>query len=446
MNLKSRTAPNPVETIQKARRLIDDQVGVIRCVFEAPHDPGSPMLFGFGSLLADTAHYGVPHTAPISGSTSIVRERALVGAIGEAVERYSAAVVPYEEIEHFSYRERRNEAIDPRSLVLYSAEQYRRSAFPFTPFDEQQSFGWVMGYSLTRNQPLLVPAQFVYMPYRSQTKEPLLTQMITTGLACGTYLEDAILSAICEVVERDAVMSMWLRRLSLPRVVCDGTEAPVLRETVARFARTQYRIDLIDVTTDIGIPAIVAVARTGRKDGPAAIFASKGSLDPQVAVTGALDELAQCIMWVNGLMRRRGDQPLPSLADVSSIDDHVMWATDAQRLHNVEFMWSSECERDLSSLPSLATKDVLEGIHRAVSRLAARGLEVIVVDVTPDDIREVGLSVARVIIPGAQPLYFGYGLERIADRVVDSALSDGDRAIDRDRVMAQLNHWPHPFP
>jgi len=446
LHLERRTASDPLETIRKARRLVDEQVGVIRQVFEAPQDPDGPIIFGYGSLLAETAQYGVPHAAPLNGSTSIVRARALAGAIGEAVERYSVAVVPYERLSHSPFRDVRRAAMDPRSLVLYSEDQYRRPAFPYGRFDEDRPIGWVSGYSLTRGRDVLAPASFVYMPYRPGGEEPILAQMITTGLACGNTLEEAILSGLCEVIERDAVMTMWHRRLSLPRISSVDGAGWLVQETMGRFARTRYQVDLIDVTTDVGIPAIVAVARTARTDGPAAVFASNASLDPQLAVVGALDELAQCLMWVNGLMRRRRGRLLPALHEVSSMEDHVLWATNQQRLEHIQFIWSSASARRLAELPNRASGDILQDIRTCVTQLAERDLEVVVVDVTPEDIRDTGLSTARVLVTGAQPLHFGYGLERISDRVIHSALPEGSREEDYAGISAQLNRWPHPFP
>jgi ribosomal protein S12 methylthiotransferase accessory factor len=428
--LRSQPRTDPRQTIVKAKRLVDEKTGIIRMLYESPCEPDAPKVFGYGSLLADSSHYGIPHASSINGSTSIIRARAIVGAIGEAVERYSAAFIPEEDLIRASYSEVRDHAIDPRTLILYSDEQYRRPGFPFVPFHDEMNIHWIEAYSLTRRVEILVPAFAVFIPYRRNGEEPPLAQLISTGLACGNTLEEAVLAGTCEVIERDAVMSMWLSRSSRPKLDCHASTSAVLQETLRRFGETRYELHLMDLTTDTKIPAIAAVAVDRSGKGPAAVVASKASLDPNHAVVGALDELAQCLAWVRSLSRRTSRESLPDLDQLSSIEDHVMWATRLDRLGHIEFMFSSSETRLITEIPNHVTDDVLHDIQNCVAMLAERGLDVLVVEITPPDIREVGLHVVRVIIPEMQPLFFGSGLERVSPRVKQHL----------------TNPYPHPFP
>lgn len=433
------TAPRtPIgESLRKARRLVDAEMGMIRAVYEVPCDPDAPQIFGYASIPADTERYGIPASGSVTGSTSAVRERAIAGAVGEAIERYSASVVPDEELLTAPYSTVRDRALDPRTLVLYREAQYRCSGFPYPRFRDDMTLRWAEGYSLTRDRPVLVPAFAAYMPYALGAGELPLVQLITTGLACGNSREEAILSGLCEVIERDATMTMWLRRSPPALLCCDGAAGPLLRETLRRFARSPYDVRLLDATTDLGIPAIVAVAQGKHSNAPNAVFASKASLDPQHAAVGALDELAQCIVWVKSLMAAHPPESLPDLKAISSMEEHVLWATHPDRRRHFAFVVDTPERRDLASIPTCGTGDVAVDIRATVARLAAHGLEVIAVDVTPPDIREAGFHTVRVIVPGAQPLTFGHGLERISDRVRRM----GDQGADE-----ALNLWPHPFP
>ena len=420
------------ETLRKARRLLDGQTGLIRALYEVPCEPDAPQIFGYGCMLANTERYGVTPSGSVNGSTSAIRERAIAGAVGEAIERYSASVVPEEELLSAPYHRVRGDALDPRTLVLYDEVRYDRPDFPYPPFRDDMPLRWVEGYSLTRAAPVLVPAFAVYLPYPLGPGEPTLMQLISTGLACGNSMEEAILSGLCEVVERDATMAMWLRRSSPPRLTINAPAGMLLRETLRRFSRSPYDVRLLDVTTDLGIPAIVAVAVGQSAAAPAAVFASKASLDPEHAAVGALDELAQCLVWIRSLMAAHPPDTLPGLDAVSSIEDHVMWATRPDRRDLIAFATDAPTRHLLTAMPSLATGDVSADIRVAVGRLAERELEVIVVDVTAPDIREAGFHVARVIVPGAQPLTFGHGMERMSAR---ARLPEGGK-----------NPLPHPFP
>src|SRR5688572_27204981 len=127
--------PGALDTLSRARRLIDPQSGIVHLLYESAPDPDTPQIFGFGSILADTSKYGVADFGLVNGSTSLIRESAAAGALGEAVERYACRIVPYGDLVWRSLSTIDGPAVDPRSLVLYSEEQYARPGFPYRRFD-----------------------------------------------------------------------------------------------------------------------------------------------------------------------------------------------------------------------------------------------------------------------------------------------------------------------
>src|SRR5205823_12394956 len=101
-------------------------------------------------MCADNSLLGFPSETSISGSTSLIRDQAIVGAIGEAVERYSAAFVLYEQVILEQYTSLAPNAVCPESLVLYDDAQYDRPKFGYKRPRADESIGWIQGYSLTR--------------------------------------------------------------------------------------------------------------------------------------------------------------------------------------------------------------------------------------------------------------------------------------------------------
>jgi ribosomal protein S12 methylthiotransferase accessory factor len=330
------------------------------------------------------------------------------------------------------------DALSPPSLTLYDADQYASSDFSYKPLDSGTPIGWTTGYSLTRKRPVLVPAFAVYQPYRSEAGEHPVIQQITTGLACGNTLEEAILSAICEVVERDAAMLMWLQRRRPPRVVVDGGAGGIVAETLRRFRSRSNHVVLLDVTTDFGIPAYVAAWRGPICGHFGSVFASCAKLSPARAAVGALTELAQCLMWASSLLDAGERLPDPMRDAMSRIEDHVLWPLRADAEAACGFIFSSPRWVGLDEHADAGSEDVLGSIEACIARIAAQGLEVIVVDVTSPDIRECGLHVVRAIIPGAQPLFFGTGLHRVSERARVGGVPGGSDG--------SLNLHPHPFP
>jgi ribosomal protein S12 methylthiotransferase accessory factor len=92
------------------------------------------------------------------------------------------------------------------------------------------------------------------------------------------------------------------------------------------------------------------------------------------------------------------------------------------------------------------TTDVKQEVETCVGRLAARGLEVLAVDLTTDDISELGLQVVKVLVPGSLPLDFGVRWPHLGGR----RLYEAPRRMGyRGRVArhpAEVNLFPHPFP
>jgi ribosomal protein S12 methylthiotransferase accessory factor len=129
--------------------------------------------------------------------------------------------------------------------------------------------------------------------------------------------------------------------------------------------------------------------------------------------------------------------PNPSVEDIAQIEEHVLWPLLPENRQAFEFVLSSSREAEIPQAPE-GPADILDSIMCCVERIARAGLEVIAVDVTSPDIRECGLHVFRVVIPGAQPLYFGSGLHRISVRATSTDFAD--------RAGKRINLHPHPFP
>ncbi|MFN0087839.1 MAG: YcaO-like family protein, partial [Blastocatellia bacterium] len=208
-------------TLAKSRRLISPLTGVIRSVEEVPlNEEDAAEISLFVSSLSDASRIDIPLSNRLHGATGETKEVAKAKAIGEAIERYCAARFDPEELIVASYKDVSGRAIHPSQFSLYSPAQYAAPGFPYPRFDEMTRISWVKGYNLTREEHALVPACLTYLPHQlADPHESVLAPAISTGLACRGTLREAAITAICEVVERDACMIMWLNGLSMPNVV-----------------------------------------------------------------------------------------------------------------------------------------------------------------------------------------------------------------------------------
>src|SRR6266487_1329103 len=191
--------------------LVDDRVGIIRSVKEVPREPGSPEFFHFYGQACNTRAFSEQKNFGSTGGASTKREVAMAKAIGEAVERYCSAIYQIEDFPLWSYEDTPFPCVSPQVFALYSETQYQQPGFPYVAFTDMTKVRWVQALDLQMAERVYVPACMVYVPYffDAEGGESAIAQRISTGLACHCSFAEAAVSAICEVVERDAFTITW---------------------------------------------------------------------------------------------------------------------------------------------------------------------------------------------------------------------------------------------
>lgn len=180
-----------------------------------------------------------------------------------------------------------------------------------TVIEETKPIRWVEGFALETGTPVLVPYDAVVLgsPPRDL---PGLSQS-TNGIAAGTRFSGALLHALSEVIERDAVCLWGFKADKAAKATAispaDFDDADVDALTY-RIAEAGYRLRLFDQTSNIGAPVIYAVlspddgadkhfdAATGASCHPVAAVAARRAIveAAQTRITniaGARDDIAE---------------------------------------------------------------------------------------------------------------------------------------------------------
>ncbi len=371
----------------------------------------------------------------VCGGSAFTREESRARALGEAVERFCAAVYDERTLVLDCQRNLAPEAIDPSTVALFSAAQYREPGFAFQPFTEQTRITWTRGYSLLRRAPTLVPAALVYRPYWPVEDEAAIGDFPTTGLACGDSLADAILRGLYETVERDAIMITWLNRLPGRRVSLDRL-APSTDEG-SPWARLAGRgLHVRDITTDVAIPTRLAVLVD--RSGPR-VFVTVGAAAHHHADRASEKAVAEALALRPAVEHVLGSSACPDT--VRTLEDHLTFFSDTARLHEARVSPRRPALRERGRPPT-AARDPLMQLRTALRALEERGLDAIVVDVTLPEVLQAGLRVVRVIVPGLIPLTFGHRyVAKGGQRLYTVPVSLGYARP----AEVDLNPAPHPF-
>ncbi|MFE0459576.1 YcaO-like family protein [Kitasatospora sp. NPDC058965] len=331
-------------------------------------------------------------------------ERARLVSIAEALERYSVCSWHDDEILVAAEADLTEEYVSPARWPQCSARELARDDCGLVPYDPSVPIRWVRAWSLTRRTPVLVPAIAVYLHMTPQSPSELFTRGVTTGAAVHSDVRSAVLGGLLEVVERDALSLSWLLRLRLPELSVD----PDLLDATTRAqhtAGTSRHLDvrLFDATTDFGIPVVYAIQLAAHEDSLAQIVCATCDLEPARAVGKIYRELAALRIALRDHVRR-APVSRPDEGTVSVIGSAAYNAAISRRHVLGHLLEGERAVRGLDELPRLPVG--ADPLATAVSRLAERGAEVLAVDITTDEARQVGMHAVKVLVPEAVPLSF----------------------------------------
>jgi ribosomal protein S12 methylthiotransferase accessory factor len=432
-------APSPL------RELVDSRVGVILSCGRVPKDWREPPLpIVAAARLSNFDHRRVPQLDRWTSGKGLTEWEAERGAIVEALERYCALQRGPGALVRGRASTLDAATIPPTDFVLYSERQYDSLGFRYHRPEDDEELTWTRGTLLGSGEPVYAPASLVYMGFGGHGGREFFTPMNTSGLAGGANLDSAVLAGIYELVERDAFVNTWLGRMPAPRI--DFAAAPGLSSRI-RWQYERFGVELLafDLTVDLGIPAVMALAldKLGRL--PAASVGLGCDVNPVLALDRAVMEIVQVR---SGLLPRfRQEQPPPPIDrhdEVRTLEDHAAWAANPDRLFEFDFLLRSGSVRRLADLVDLDRGSVDANLRLCRERLEAAGCTVAYVDLTTPDLEQLPVRIVRAIATGLQPIHFGFREERLGgERPFRLPRLLGHTA--RDLVEEDLNPCPHPL-
>jgi ribosomal protein S12 methylthiotransferase accessory factor len=425
--------------------LVDDQVGIVRHVREFSREAGAPDFFHFYAEACNTSALCPQENFGKTGGASTERGLAMAKAVGEAVERYCAAMYNPNDLPLCTYDDAPFTRIPPEEFALYQPVQYSCEGFPYSPFIRDSLVRWTPARDLATNEMCHVPAAMVFVPYYydKAAGELPIVQPISTGLACHCSFEEAAASAICEVIERDAFTIVWQAQLAPPRISIESLseEAAAL---VRRFERANLDVTLFDITLDHGIPTLLSVAQARCADAPALAFAAAAHLDPHEALRKSLEELAHTSRLARILRIGPRFFPGSSYENVRTLHDHLRMYVDHTNKSLTDFLFSSARSVDFEDIPNHATSELYDDLEVLIQRIRGVGHRVLCTDLTTPDVGQLGLCVVRCIIPGFHPLFIGHHLRACGG----TRLWQVPQLLGYQGIMKESgdNSAPHPYP
>jgi ribosomal protein S12 methylthiotransferase accessory factor len=328
----------------------------------------------------------------------LTQSDALVSAVGEALEQYSASQVRQEQLIRATFREICGEAFDPRWLCLYSDEQYGRPGFPYRRFDPEKPMHWTPGRWLDHDEAVWLPAFATYL--NGGFEKEALCQVTSNGLAAGTSVQDAARRAALELYERDAFLTSWIALRPGVPIAVDGLDPPIA-EITEHLQSRGAKIEVYLVAQ--GTPAFVAVC-VGLGDGhkwPAVTLGLGAGAEVHGAVNKAILEHGQTGPFLARIWRNREVAIPAAPEEIRTLQDHALYYCDSN--HAPEFnRWRNHCRSAEMKIcgPERDIQPTLPEVRIAIAEL------------TPAELADSPFRVVRAVARGLQPIYWGHGFER----------------------------------
>ncbi|MFO1050369.1 MAG: YcaO-like family protein [Geminicoccaceae bacterium] len=257
-------------------------------------------------------------------------------------------------------------------------------------FDPDRPILWGEGLNLGSGEPRWLPFELVHTDYRlPQPPAAGCFPVGSNGLGAGNSRGEAIRHALLELIERDA-LSLWLQRPDRGRGWCRiaPESDPVLNELAGRLGEAGFDLAIVDITSDLAVPAFLAVLADRRDPAGHAGFGSAAHPAAGVAASKALLEAVQVrTSYIAGARDDLG----PDEFAAGGLRAKARWA---------EKTLQEPVAGPLRPDAAAAALAVDEQIPWLLHRLAANGIpEAIAVDLGRP---EIGIPVLRVVVPGLE--------------------------------------------
>lgn len=258
----------------------------------------------------------------------------------------------------------------PPELLLQSVHDSHTPLARALSFLQGCPLRWVPARNLTEDRDQWIPIDWFY----------LINEY--NGPAAGNTMEEAVLQALCEVVERHVGSIISHERRITPAVDLESVADPAAKELVDKFRRCGIRLYAHDFSLNTGIPTVGVLAYDPETfpHKSEIVFTAGTTPRPATSLCRALTEVAQLAGDFENRTTYR-----PTLPKYSSLEE-------------ARYLMESERTVPIGSLPDLSHDNLRVEILRAVHGLSCIGLPVLAVNVTHEALQ---IPSVYVIVPGA---------------------------------------------
>jgi len=359
-------------------------------------------------------------------------------ALGEAAERYTSAVLSAEEFKIATADELGDQGFDWKRLPQLSTKELSDPKQMLHPFSPQDSMRWIEAIDMHKRVCVYVPIVLTHLYPRAWTSERFIYP-ISTGTALHPAPWQAMLSAVLEVIERDALSLNWILRRPLRRIQLQLRDARFFDEKTWKLLQ-QDDVLLYEATTDFGIPVVYARRFRAAHPKAANVFGCACSFD----VCNAIGKAARESIMIAHALESNAHQVPDDAFECRNIIDGASMMMAPER--NAEFAFLDRAGN--VGLDELLDKQpIVCGSPRAqfewvMVKTKQHEQPLYIAEISCDEIKHAGLRAFRAVMPGLMPLSFVHRARFLGSR----RLSDMYQYWNLPGTLEErINPWPQPF-
>lgn len=342
-------------------------------------------------------------------------------------------------------------------FLNYSSEEMNNPSFNFDIYSETEKINWVKAKHLNTNETYLVPEQMVYFSTELLKKQKRFLYESSNGMAIGSSVEEATLSGLLEVIERDSFLVHWyLKKSPIKLTKLEELNSQKINMMLKYLKDFGYYTHVFDITLDSGIPSIwILLEQMDKSNNQKICFYTAGgsSFNFVTAIETALIEAATSIKVYNHYLKNKYKEQslsiyIDNFSKVNKLEDHIFLYSSNKMRDELSFaIYTEKIEQSKQralkykkkvelDFKGDTQKDILNNVLKKIQK---NHPDVFVSRLTSSSLSNIGLECVKVMIPSMQNISFGHQYKNINSRRLHQiAGSNYD--------INQHNRTPHPFP
>src|SRR5579883_256740 len=400
------------ETSRLMNKMMNPLCGISQQLGFVHRSRYEPALFTAG---ADLAGVHVLLNAPPPkrgayhiGGSGIYFDEAVIRSLAESVERYSQLLgdklnkFPKKFCSYDDLVYQGEKVLPAYKIHYFSEEQLKRKRFPFKAFDKSEGYTWIKVHSISHYEDVWIPIQLLIVGYeiKKSLGESWINSAVTTGTATHINHVLSMRNALLELIQIDTAMGHWYTSYEITEIQMDHRTAEleklINKNRIAEFHPQFYWLPNPD------LPGFV-IACTIRKNampyfsiGLGADLKLSSAMYKAYLEAVGVSQLSKILLLDEKLNATEANVDTGQMFD---LDSNVAWYAKYKNNPRIDERFNSTYQTRASDLPA----DDLDLPHQQLKKLIKSfketGKELFFVDLTAQEILDLGLTVSRLWSP-----------------------------------------------